>query len=119
MKTNSITIAPPNSLIAIAAAPTASGVPRLGQESIASTRSCILIACRMFQDGETKITFGYPLNRDQQPTFDGFLDTPHRTVAAWIVPWEKVLETRVSMTRTRIRIWTNHSREPDDICIGV
>ena len=116
---NSIVVAAPNSLIAIAAAPTATGVPRIGRESIASTASCILVACRMFQDGETKITFGNPTKTNSRLTFDGLLDTPDRTVAVWIVPWEKVLEAKVSVRRTRIRIWTNHPSEPDDIHIEV
>jgi hypothetical protein len=73
----------------------------------------------MFQDGETKITLGPPVKADDRSAFDGFLDTPHRTVAVWIVPWERVLETRVPTTRTRVRIWTNHSTEPDDVYIGV
>jgi hypothetical protein len=30
-----------------------------------------------------------------------------------------VLEAKVSATRTRLRIWTNHPSEPDDVYIGV
>jgi hypothetical protein len=43
----------------------------------------------MFQDGETKITLGLPGKTGERPAVDGFLDTPHRTVAVWIVPWGK------------------------------
>lgn len=73
----------------------------------------------MFQDGETRITLGNPKKTSDRPAFDGFLDTPDRTVAVWIVPWEKVLEAKVSETRTRLRIWTNHPSEPDDVYIGI
>jgi hypothetical protein len=73
----------------------------------------------MFQDGETKVTLGQPLKTDDRPAFDGFLDTPRRRVAVWIVEWRKLLEMRVPTTRTRIRIWTNRPREPDDVYVGV
>jgi hypothetical protein len=116
---DSITLAPPNSIIAVADAPTSS-VPTLRRgESIVSTRACILVACLMFQDGETKVTFGRPINPKDRPVFDGFLYTPHRKVAVWTVPWDKVLETGAPTTRTRILIWTNHPTEPDDVYIGV
>ena len=73
----------------------------------------------MFLDGETKVTLGYPRRNDGRPAFDGYLDTPHRTVAVWTVEWVKLLETNVPTTRTRIRVWTNHPIEPADIYVGV
>ena len=69
----------------------------------------------MFQDGETKITLGHPVDTSSRAAFDEFLDTPQHTVAVWIVPGEKVLEAKVPTTRARIRIWTNLSTEPDDV----
>ena len=73
----------------------------------------------MCQDGETRITLGNPTKTSYRPAFDGFLDTPDCTVAVWTVPWEKMLEAKVPTTRTRLRIWTNHPSEPDDVYIGV
>ena len=117
--TNAITIAPPNSLVLVTEAPTTTSPSTMGGSSIASTRSCIAVSCLMFQDGETRITLGQPLKTDDRPAFDGFLDTPHRKIAVWTVEWEKLLETRVPTIRTKIRIWTNHRTEPDDVYIGV
>ena len=90
---DSIMIAPPNSLIAIAEAPTGTGPTTMGRSSIASTRSCIVVSCLMFQGGETRITLGQPLTTDDRPAFDGFLDTPRRRVAAWTVEWENLLRS--------------------------
>jgi hypothetical protein len=73
----------------------------------------------MFLDGETKITLGPPPKTKDRPAFDGFLDTPRRKVGVWTVEWEKLLETSVPTTRTRIRVWTNHPTEPDDVHVGV
>ena len=117
--TGSIAITPPNSLIVIAGGPTRDAPTTMGGLSIASTRSCVIVSCLMFQDGETRVTLGQPLKTDERPSFDGFLDTPHHRVAAWTVEWEEVLGTRVPTTRTRIRIWTNRQREPDDVYVGI
>jgi hypothetical protein len=73
----------------------------------------------MFQDGETEVVLGRPLNTKRRPAFDGFLETPGRKVVVWTNEWDKVLETSVPTARTRIRIWTNHPTEPDDVHIGV
>lgn len=116
-----ISIAPPYSLLLIADNPTAAMVPQempVGSH-IASTDSCISIGCLMYQDGETEVTLGRPLNTNRRPAFDGFLETPGRKVAVWTIEWDKVLETTVPTARTRIRIWTNHPTEPDDVHIGV
>jgi hypothetical protein len=113
-------IAPPNSLLLIAAAPT-DMVPQemtVGP-NIGATRCCITVGCLMYQDGETEVALGRPLNTNRRPAFDGFLDTPSRKVAVWTIEWDKVLATSVPTTRTRIRIWTNHPTEPDDVHIGV
>ena len=85
---------------------------------IGSTPSCIAVGCLMYQDGETKVTLGHQHRNDGRPAFDGYLDTPHRKVAVWTIEWDMVLETSVPTTRTRIRVWTNHPTEPDDIGVG-
>jgi hypothetical protein len=72
----------------------------------------------MFQDGETKITLGQALETKDRPALDGFLDTPRLTVAVWTVEWQRLLEMKVPTTRTRIRIWTNHPTEPNEVYVG-
>jgi hypothetical protein len=113
-------IAPPYSVLLIAEAPTDKGTTDLAPGSrIGATPFCIAFGCLMYQDGETEVTLGRPLNTNRRPAFDGILETPGRKVAVWTVEWDKVLETRVPTARTRVRIWTNHPTEPDEVHIGV
>jgi hypothetical protein len=117
-----VSIAPPNSLIVIAAAPTGEGPTEWTRGSgVMATEACIVVACLMEQDGETRITIASSANvkPGTSPMFEGFLKTPHHKVAVWTVEWEKLLEANVPMNRTRIRIWTNRGSEPDKIDIGL
>jgi hypothetical protein len=86
---------------------------------IASTSRCIIVGCWPEQDGPTQVTIGQrPLARQNaQLAFDGVLDTPHQRVAVWTVEWRKVLEARVRTERTRLRIFTNHPKWPDQVSI--
>jgi hypothetical protein len=119
--TTTVTIAPPNSLVAIAEAPT-DAVPMETEEGsgIGATDVCIVVGCLAEMDGETRITLGPPalVGGGDGPVFDGFLDTPHHKVAVWTIEWEKVLEATVPTGRTRVRIWTNHASEPDKVHVG-
>jgi hypothetical protein len=116
----SVRIAPPNSLLLISEAPTTTGPSSLTIGArIGSTRTCIAVGCLAFIDGETRVALGKPIETNDRPAFDGYLDTPRRKVAVWTVEWKRLLETSVPTTRTRIRVWTNHPTEPDDVYVGV
>jgi hypothetical protein len=75
----------------------------------------------MEQDGETEITFGIDgeVNPSGQPAFEGSIDTPSRRVALLAVPLKHLLAVPVESTRTRVRVWTNHTTEPDRVRIGL
>jgi hypothetical protein len=118
--TASVSVAPPNSLLLIAEAPTSTGPKATRAASgIAATPSCIGVGCLMFLDGETKVTLGRSAPKwwssgvrrisRYAASQGGRMD--HRV--------DKLLEASVPTTRTRIRVWTNHPTEPDDIYIGV
>jgi hypothetical protein len=72
-------------------------------------------------DGETEITLGssHEVDPGVRATYEGILETPSRGVAVLIVPNKKILETKVTTTRTRIRIWANDSWEPDQLRVGL
>jgi hypothetical protein len=122
MTTSSIKVAPPNSMFLISDAQRGF-VPDVSRSTpaIASTDTCLAVGCLAEMDGETKITIGPTDEVDQgdRPTFDGALATPTHTVVVWTIEWKKLLEARVSSRRTRVRIWTNHPNEPDDVVIGL
>jgi hypothetical protein len=122
MTTSSIKVAPPNSMFLISdaqrgfAADVSRSIP-----AIAATDTCIAVGSLAEMDGETKITIGPADEVDPggHPTFDGALATPTRTVVVFTIEWKKLLEARVSSLQTRVRIWTNHPNEPDDVVIGL
>ncbi len=118
--THSITVAPLNSLVVIAEAPTTDCPASFDDgRGIASTPSCIAVVCFPEPDGPTKISLGPCSEMDSDPEFSGFLDTPIQNVAVWTVEWQKLLEARVRTSRTKIRIWRNHPKWPTEVFIGI
>jgi hypothetical protein len=118
----SVTIAPMNSIVVVSDGPNTGGPTEMERGSgIAANRYSIVVGCFLDVDRATRITLGPSpaVAADCRLAFDGFLDTPHHRVAVWTVEWEKLLEARVPTARTRIRIWTNHVTEPDDVYIKV
>jgi hypothetical protein len=75
----------------------------------------------MFADGDTQVTLGSAPEVDPgvSPAFDGLLETPSREVVVSTVEHETVLTAPVPAARTRVRIWTNHPTEPDEVTIGL
>jgi hypothetical protein len=119
----STTLSPPNSLVGIVgsrAAQIPASIPRT-LPCIASTPSCILIGCQANPDGVSTITLGPEpqVKASDHLIFDGMLDTPHRNVVVVTVVWEKLLDAAVLNTRTRVRVWANRLRYPDQVFIAV
>jgi hypothetical protein len=117
----SITVAPSNSLVGISDAQKGAVPDSVPESGIAATESCILVACFPEVEGETEITLGPAPDVDPgaSPAFDGKLATPSGTVKVFTVEWKPLLEAQVSTANTRVRIWKNHSRFPDEIIIGI
>jgi hypothetical protein len=72
-------------------------------------------------DGETEVVPGSAAEVDPGglPAFDGTIATPSRKVVVTTVEEETVLKTTVPDIATRVRVWTNRTREPDRVMIGV
>jgi hypothetical protein len=119
--TNSVKIAPPNSLLFIS--DTDGGVPPypVRGAQILSTDSCISIACYPSIDGETAITLGPGREVDpgNPPAFDGTLSTPNCEIAISTVERKTILSEHVSGTMTRVRAWVNRPSMPDKIIVGI
>lgn len=118
---SSIKISPPNSMLFISDRD--GGVaPQITRETrIWSTPSCVAFGCLMEQDGPTKVTLGAAedVTSEDRPAFDVFLETPSRNVTVFTSENRPVMEAGVLGTRTRLRIWTNHPSEPDEVVIGL
>jgi len=97
---------------------------RRGQEFVV-TPSCISFGVLMSQDGPTAFTIGdfrkvMPQRVPQEaPAFDGWLETPTERIIVSSAERETFLEMPVRTKKTRVRIWTNHPTEPDEVIIGV
>lgn len=118
--TQTLSIAPPNSIIFIA---DASGglVPEfIATSPILSTESMISVGCLANVDGNTTITLGgvAEVGVAETPAFDGILVTPTGQLFVSTVEEEGILSAIVPMPKTRIRVWTNRAAEPDNIIIG-
>lgn len=122
MKMTSTKLSPPNSMVLIADRRGEIDVPdAMPRSRIAATSSCIAIGCKAEMDGETEITMGAALEIDpgDRPVFDGILATPSRAVAVWTVEWNSILDAPVPTLQTRVRVWSNHPREPDKLIVGL
>ena len=88
---------------------------------IASTESCVAIGCRAEVDGSTKVTIGDIdlVNPGYEPAFDGEIETPSKALEIQSVLGTKLLNALVQGERTRVAIWVNDSREPDEIIVGI
>jgi hypothetical protein len=53
------------------------------------------------------------------PAFDGWLETPTRTLAVRTVLGATLLEVTVPTAKTRVRVWTNRPVDPTELTIGV
>lgn len=116
----SIRVAPPNSLIGISDVKKGE-VPNFDVESgISATNTCILVGCRPEIDGETEIKLGpaAEVNPGNPAAFDGQLGTPSGRLQVVTVEWKPLLEAAVRTAKTRVRIWPNRPRFPDQIIIG-
>ncbi len=122
--TQTIKVAPPNSFVLICdvqggIVPDPDAIAEAA--SISATNSCVTVCCLAEMDGETEIKLG-PADEvwlDNRPAFEGTIETPTHTVAVFTTEWTKLLEINVSSESSQLKIWTNRSREPDKIVIGV
>jgi hypothetical protein len=56
---------------------------------------------------------------EYQPLFEGELETPSQCLEIQSVEGETLLRTSVPSYRTRVLIWVNDTREPDEITVGI
>jgi hypothetical protein len=92
-----------------------------------STREIIAVACLHEQEGQAEITMG--LAEELKPVgsllFEGNIETSRRQVEVTLVPQHPtrqenpILAQSVPSERTRVRIWTNDPRWPDELFIAL
>jgi hypothetical protein len=118
----SLTADPPNGFVWIADDMRTGELPDFPTESqLAATSSCIAVGCCWDVDGETTFTLGAASELDltDEPAFDQVIEPPNCKVVVWTIELKKLLEMKVPTAHTRVRIWRNRPRFPDEIAIGV
>ena len=96
--------------------------PRLeGDSLVASSGSCIAVACRSALDGETRLTMGEARDVDPgaAPSLDVLLATPGREVVIRDVSEEILAHADVATATTRVRVWMEDSRDPGWVVVGI
>ena len=88
--------------------------------AIMSTPSCISVGTLNWQDDDPTISFGHmsDVTETGSPAFDGLLETPSGEIVVSVVDRTILLDDRIGSPLTRVRVWTNHPSEPDEIVIS-
>ncbi len=89
---------------------------------VTATSECIVVTCIYYNDGDTTITLG-PSNelpaQNMPLRSDSVLETPQHRVLLSDVHMPEILSMSVPGSRTRIRIWSNHETQPDNVMIAL
>jgi hypothetical protein len=117
-------LAPPNSVLLVMDRNTGEPPKTMGGGLAAATSSCVAIGTLSEVDGQTSVAFS---NRAEpadavsgmEQVFDGAIATPSREVRLCTTTLESIATLPVPTTKTRVRVWGNHSSEPDRLLIVV
>lgn len=118
----SVDVAAPNSLILVMDPREGEPPPGFGSgPRVAATPSCVAVATFAQPDGTTCVSLGDepPSGDGKSLVFDGSLQTPNGSLAVCTVLGDVLLRSSVAGTQTKLRVWTNHPTEPDEIDVVV
>ncbi|MDJ0514338.1 MAG: hypothetical protein QNJ62_12935 [Methyloceanibacter sp.] len=123
-----VRIAPEYSILFVAGPEDNVLVPLCDKQDITiwSTETCIVFGCFAEIDGDTEVTLapaaelqaGSVQRPDCVLRFDGELETPERELEVTTAADEVVMDTSVQSALTRVRIWSDHPKEPEHVFIG-
>ena len=92
-----------------------------GTEPYWSIPSCLVLACEIDCEGETKIIVGpiAEVREPAEPLLDKILETPSSVLVLRLVPNIIVYEVATGSSHVRVAAWTNHPTQPTRIVIGL
>ena len=92
-----------------------------GRGAYWSIPSCVAVSCLPDCDGPTTITIAASpqVRVGEKLLFDSLLETPSRRIVVETVLGKAILEQDVPSDTTRVRIWTNGSRDTDQVLVGL
>lgn len=87
----------------------------------ATNRKCVNVGCRMWHDADVEISLGRygDFSHPTEPRFDALLETPRKKVLLFDANHPELMSAETDTLETRIRIWTNHASEPDNVVVVV
>lgn len=111
---------PENSIVFISDGYGGKSPPHMYGALVSFNETCISVGCYPSDDGATEFSLGKAaeLKAEGEVVFDGTIETPTRSLMISTVSGEILLSQAVLETRTRVRIWVNHPKWPDQIMIG-
>lgn len=114
-------LAPPNSLLLVMDRQTGEPPSDLNGGLVGATGSCIAIGTLSDVDGATTVVFTDEPGSSAGLTqvFDGRIAAPRRALDLCTALLDSVARLAVPSTTARVRIWANHSSEPDRLLIVV
>lgn len=114
-------MAPPNSVVLVSDLDGGEIPKTMGGSLVSATSTCVAVGCLSEDDGETEFTLASlaEVDRADKPVYEGMLRTPKRHVVIRSVLGEHLLELPVLQEVTKIKIWANDLKEPDNVLIGV
>ncbi len=117
----STTLSPRNSLVLVMDKLSGEIPASMGNESIASTSTCVAIGTLAEMDGETTITLTDSIDDVGlgDVVFDGKVETPGRELSVCNVENKPLLTMPVTSHAVRVRVFTNDANEPDRIVVLV
>jgi hypothetical protein len=87
---------------------------------VSYNETCVSVGCYPSDDGETEFFLGRAdqLAAEGEIVFDGTIVTPTGSLMISTVDGEVLLEQEVPSARTRVRVWANHLKWPDQVLVG-
>jgi hypothetical protein len=88
--------------------------------NIPSTPDCISIPCIYWNEGDTNFVVGAAseISPSTEPNFDGMLNTPYRKLVFFDAEVENFATMPVPTVKTRIRVWIDHPRQPQNVVVA-
>jgi hypothetical protein len=118
--TKEVRIAPKNSVILVMDQ-SVGEVPRaMNKALVAATTSCVAVGTLSEHDGETLISLSDetpPHRAGMSRVFDGVVTTPARKLSVCSILDETLVTLDVPGVKTRVQVWANDEREPDQLYI--
>jgi len=114
-----VSVKAPNSLVLIGD-PTGDVPETLGGGLVRATGKAVAVGTRAEVAGETRIRVidaGSPEHRPPIRAFEGMLEAPSGRLTIESVDGETYGEHPIPRGETRVEIWVNDDREPDEICV--